>query len=76
MMVELRPGNRTAEMAAAQYVTARGKNGRVISTAAGARALRAVLPHTSYTGRELAQLIAEAAIRKGCNVYFNGNDDS
>lgn len=73
-MSETLSRGRAVESAALQYVETRGKGGRLISTAAGARALRAALSGCAYSDRELAQMIAEAAIRRGCNVHFDRDE--
>lgn len=73
-MTDLSPIDRSITAAAAQYIDARGKDGRLISVAAGVRALRAALPGCPLSDRELAQLIAEAAVSKGCNVHFNASE--
>ena len=67
---------RTVQSMARQYVAVHGKDGRLISTAAGARALRAAMSRSSYSDRELADFIAEAAVTSGCNIQFDGIDRS
>ncbi|MDN2565832.1 hypothetical protein N1F89_06335 [Aquibium sp. A9E412] len=68
--------SRGAASAARQYVMTRARRQQVISTSQAVRALRMVLPDCALSDRELADLVAEAAIAHGVSVSFDGDGDS
>lgn len=62
---------RTAESAAAAYATSRA-NSQFLSIAHGIRAIRTLMPSCEASDRELADMIAAAAIIHGTPVSFDG----
>lgn len=71
MMPQVQPV-RSVEAVAAQYVEARGKNGRPVSTAEAVRAIRMALANCPLSNRELGDVVARTAIERGLNVNFDG----
>ncbi|WP_353643731.1 hypothetical protein [Mesorhizobium sp. WSM2239] len=64
---------RSAQDAAEAYVLSRRKS-PVLSTAMAIRAIRTLLPKCQSTDRELADMVASAAIHRGLSVSFDGAD--
>jgi hypothetical protein len=64
---------RSAQDAAEAYVLSRRKS-PVLSTATAIRAIRTLLPKCQSTDRELADMVASAAIQRGLSVSFDGAD--
>jgi len=55
------------------YVDRRGKSGAPVSTRQATATLRMLMPDCPLTDREIGNLIAAAAVRKGCCVVFDGD---
>ena len=66
---------RTVSWVVEQYVDSRKSPDSLISTRQALRALRAALPACYLTDRELADMVAEAAIRRGRNISFDAFDE-
>jgi hypothetical protein len=64
---------RSARDAAEAYVTSRGKS-PILSTRHAIRAIRMKLPKCQSTDRELADMVASAAIQRGFSISFDGSD--
>lgn len=64
---------RSAHEAAEAYVLSRRKS-PVLSTRQAIRAIRTWLPKCQSTDRELADMVASAAIQRGLSVSFDGLD--
>lgn len=70
-MAAIEFGPRSVVHAINQYVNSRKTADRPISTQDALRALRAALPNCELTDRELADMVAAAAIERGRNVAFD-----
>jgi hypothetical protein len=63
--------DRSVELVTAKYLNVRGKDGNMVSTSEAVRAIRAVLPNCSMADRELADVVAKAALKRGCAISFD-----
>jgi hypothetical protein len=63
--------SKSVELVTAKYLNVRGKDGSMVSTSDAVRAIRAVLPNCSMDDRELADLVAKAALKRGCVISFD-----
>ena len=54
-----------------QYIDSRGSFDWPISTLHALREIRIVLPRCAYTDRQLVDLVAASAVRKGRNISFD-----
>jgi hypothetical protein len=59
-----------------QYVESRRDPEWPISTGYALRAIRTVLPNCALSDRQLAEMVAASAIRRGRNVAFDGAIDA
>jgi hypothetical protein len=62
---------KSLELVTAKYLNVRGKSGNVVSTSEAVRAIRQVLPNCPMADRELADLVAKAALKRGCAISFD-----
>lgn len=62
---------RTIAYVVDQYVESRRDPEWPISTGYALRAIRTVLPHCDLSDRQLAEMVAASAIRRGRNVAFD-----
>jgi hypothetical protein len=62
---------KSVELVTAKYLNVRGKTGNVVSTGDAVRAIRQVLPNCPMEDRELADLVAKAALKRGCVISFD-----
>ena len=62
----------TAEKVLQSYIALRATKTWPVATYQAVRAIRATLPDAEHTDAELAELVAAAAIRAGCPVFFAG----
>ena len=65
---------RTIEWVVEQHILSR-RGSRMVSTRDAIRALRTVMPKCALSGRELTDLIAICAVRRGLDVNFDGIAD-
>jgi hypothetical protein len=63
--------SRSVELVTAKYLNVRGKDGSLVSTGDAVRAIRAVLPNCGMGDRELADIVAKAALKRGCAISFD-----
>lgn len=63
--------SRATDQVVDHYVDITSRSRRMISTTQAIRAIRAALPNCRLSDRELADLVAAAAIRKGSDVAFD-----
>lgn len=54
-----------------EYIDSRGHLDWPISTLHALRAIKTVLPKCAYSDRELVDLVAASAVRKGRNISFD-----
>lgn len=66
---------RTFQSLVGQYVQSRTRRKSAISTTAAIRAIRAVMPGSPYSDREMATIIAREAVLHGYAVFFDGAGD-
>lgn len=57
-----------------EYVRARS-NDRVVSTNSATKTVRSLYPRCEHTDNEISDLVAAAAIRRGCTVAFEQRDE-
>lgn len=68
-IIDLR--SRSIETLAEDYARSRSKRSRPVSMTAAIRALRTISPDLAHTDRELADIVAAAAVRYGHVVDFD-----
>lgn len=63
------------EVASLQYVAARGTSGRMIHTAHAVRAFREAIPDCDLSDRQIADMVAETATSRGCDLCFDSHGE-
>jgi hypothetical protein len=64
--------HQTVEQAVQSYISLHATKTWPMATDHAVRAIRGTLPDAEHTDAELADLVAAAAIRAGCPVFFAG----
>jgi hypothetical protein len=62
--------SRSVELVTAKYLDMHGKDG-LVSTSDAVRAIRAILPNCDMGNRQLADIVAKAALKRGCAISFD-----
>lgn len=72
-MITIQP--RTVSDIVEHYMDRRGKSREMVSTRQAVSTIRMVAPQCSLSDRELSDMIAASAVRRGCSVAFDIGSD-